>query len=257
MGNAFFVRSLQGVVDETERSGYRLQVLRCPSHRLGAEETERLLAAVAPADVAGVLLPWVSDSLLARLRAARPDLRVVSTTTRFPPAGVSSVLLDYSALGFHALRWLAGSGARTAALIYVNEATVQGARNALAATDTHDSVVNLEFLRGGSDEPAAVEALVRQVLDLDLEALAFDDDRTAAKLLAVLEQRAPDFLAERVVVTQANEGEDLFAPAVTRLVTDGYEIGAGAIRLLRRMIDENRSLNLSLLVQPRLVAAQG
>ena len=250
-GNPFFIRTLQGVVDQTHRCGYRLQVFRCPHLSSGREEFQRLKEEVGREDVRGLLLPWVNQHLAGELRGVSPDLRMVSMSTRYPPEGVSSVVLDFAALGRRAGRQMLARGVRRLVVVSVQSEMPVGLERALDL-DSGEGQVDLNRFNFAPNEPEDVTSLAGEILSLEPEGIIFDDDRLAERSLEQLLRLDPDLLSRCHVISHANEGEDLFPPEVDRLVMDSHEIGGGAIRLLRRMIEENRSLGIALLVQPRL-----
>ena len=94
--------------------------------------------------------------------------------------------------------------------------------------------------------------LAERILRADPDGLSFDEDRLAEACLGRLIESEPGLLENGHVITHAKEGEDLFRPEVARWVMDSYEVGVGAIKLLHRMVEENRSLGLTTLVRPTL-----
>jgi DNA-binding LacI/PurR family transcriptional regulator len=250
-GNPFFIRCLQGVVDETHRCGYRLQVFRCPHLSSGQEEFQRLKEDVAREEVRGLLLPWVNQHLAEELRGVSPDLRMVSMSTRYPPEGVSSVLLDFAALGRRAGQQMLARGVRRLVAVSAQSEMPVGLERALNL-DSGEGKVDPHRFDCPPNEPQDTASLAAEILSLEPEGIIFDDDRLGERCLDQLLGQEPDLLSHCHMISHANEGEDLFPPEVDRLVMDSHEIGTGAIRLLRRMIEENRSHEITLLVQPRL-----
>lgn len=248
-GNPFFTRCLQGVLDESQRREYRLEVLRCPHLSHGGEEFSRLCEDVGRDDVRGLLLPWASRDLVQELRRVSPQIRMVSMSTRYPPEGVASVVLDFAALGRRTAQYMASRGVGKLVAVTAQPESLLGLRSSKPVGGGKLDVMAIDA-RPGTDQD--VEALAERILQADPDGLSFDDDRLAEACLEHLIDREPGLMEKRHVITHANEGENLFPAEVARLVMDSYEIGAGAIKLLHRMIEEERSLGLTLLVHPRL-----
>lgn len=247
--NPFFIRCLQGILDEAHESGYRLEVFRCPHLSSDREEFRELCEEIARDGVRGLLLPWASEGLVDNLRAVSPQLRMVSMATRFPPENVASVVLDKAALGRRIAQYMLSKGVETVAAVVTQTESLLGLQGSDAVREGQIECIPLQTDPENSDH---VKKVVDTIIKKNPQGIAFDDDRLAEKCLRELQDRKPDLYNQHRIISHANPGKDLFPPEVARLVMDSYEVGVGAIKLLRRMITENRSLGVTTLVRPTL-----
>lgn len=253
-GNMFFIRCLEGVLDEAERHGRHLHVFRCAEHQLDHDELNKLVALLESSGAAGVLLPWVNSALRNRITSVRPNLQIVSMTGRYPIEGVSSVALDFTALGRLGYRHLVDVGAKSVDVYATHTDTLLGVQH--ARMDSSDEI-QLKSTRVTPGDAEVNVELVDSILERQPDALLADDDRWAAELMATLQEREPEAVENLHVASQANPAENILPSTASRLVVDSYQMGASAVNLLHRMITTESSLHLVTLAEPVLRPASG
>ncbi|MFP4028149.1 MAG: hypothetical protein ACLFWL_10185 [Candidatus Brocadiia bacterium] len=196
-------------------------------------------------------MPWINETMAGELHRISPNLRMVSMSTRCPPPNVSSVLLDAASLGHLTYKYAISKRVRALVFVVTQYETIEGFR---AASEQRKSEANidLDVLRAHQAVEPETDGFSERILELKPDLVAFDDDRLADRCLAELIELDPEFFSHCEVISHANESENLLPAPVARMVVDSYEIGEGAIQLLHRMIEENRSLHTVTLIQPRL-----
>ncbi len=251
-GNLFFIRCLQGVLDESQRQGLRLQVFRCTDHSFGMPDVDQLLKEAKSGNVRGLLLPYAKPEIVARIFNDFPDMRIATMSTRYPPSGIASVILDYAAIGYNSVQHLADKGAQRIVVAAATTMTIDGVRTAQMELANHGQEIDVQVVNVTQHDPAGYATLAKQIMACDPDGIAFDDDRHTVATIPSLKQLQPGLLRQTPIIAQANEGEDILPPEIARLVVDSYEIGVVAMQILRRMVTENRSIGLVTHVEPRL-----
>lgn len=215
----FFMGRLQGITLAAEAVGVRLEVFH---FRAVQASYERLIQDLERQHVKGLIIGWVTEELMERIRATNPDLHIVVTASSCPVLGVSSAGVDYLGVGVGAMDYLNQHGVSRPALVSFEPMSAFGAQ-------TRASEVGLELQVLSVRAETDLAALRQDIQAANADGLAFDDDHIASKLLPLLKLPA-DF----PVVSLDNVGSTLLPPGIARLEMDGQAIG----RLILRHLDD-------------------
>ena len=215
----FHARYLRGLVAQARESGLRLQI-----QQLSGDADQRghaLEESLRGGDISGLIISWLTAGIYHRIGSMIPA--IVTTVAPVAEArNVHPVLRDWQGVGEQAALWLQRRGARHALLIHHRGAVLDGATQAL---DREGATLALEGV--SLCRPNDSAQVRNEILGHAPCALAFDDDRLAAEVLAGMS------VSERKrwqpVISVANRGEDLLPIDVARLDFDGEVFGRQAV----------------------------
>ncbi|MFJ4616622.1 substrate-binding domain-containing protein [Streptomyces sp. NPDC088812] len=235
------------------------------SHNAVAEE-QALVARMLqpPSGIGGLVLTTVEDPRTSPGTEAwlrELPVPVVLAERRIGPAAgfVEDVATDHEYGAYLAVRHLAGQGRRRIALLQIDTLTAPmlqvGYQNAMAALELRPcspEVPGLLMENDLADLDQKCAQLVRAVKEGQVDAVLVHNDSIALPLVSRLQAAGVQIPADLAVVTYDDELAALASPPLTGVAPPRHAVGAEAVRLLvRRLQDPGRPAH-SLRLRPFL-----
>lgn len=254
MSHIFYSRMWQGIAESAADFNFRIEVRIFDFSRtassaspLNADWLEDLLADLSRLEVAGLIVPWLSNDMLKRIRLVRPGLPILVTETQTPGQDVAAALRDDAALGRMAARAVLADGRKRVASVFHHQAFHGGLLDQIAESGEDLTVTSFPCRR---DENW--REWVQPLLAAEPEVLVFSEDRICAAILQALQEVALDFLRSVMLVSHANADEEFLPREVIRIENDGYEFGRNIFFTLRGIILGDLPSDICVLLKPRM-----
>lgn len=221
--HSHYARRIRGMTVQARELGYDFQIVPCKK-TFCFVDIEYVIEALQDDPNPAIIFPWLGTEYYEVLLLRLPLAQIVCITTECLLPTVSSVVIDYYAMGALAGQYLAKMNCQRIAVLKSSFKTDAGIRCGFSQFSRAPEIVGISDSMLGD---AALTA--REIIEMNPDGLAIFDDTVARRILNELERLSPDFAARLPVICAANKDDPILPARIPQIEVDGYLIGKNAI----------------------------